>query len=197
VLAGALDEELLVVDLSRIVSKWIGETEKHLSAVFDAAEATRSVLFFDEADSLFGERTEVRDASDRYANLETAFLLTRLERFDGVAVLATNLRSHIDRAFSRRLEAVVEFGEPDMAQRRELWRCHLPATAPCGPDVDLDLLARLYDVVGGVIRNAAVTAGFAAAADGGRIELRHLVAAIHDEYRKAGRPFPGAPLEAR
>ncbi|HJR25766.1 MAG TPA: ATP-binding protein, partial [Acidimicrobiales bacterium] len=194
VLAGALGVDLLLVDLSRIVSKWIGETEKQLAAVFDAAEATRSVLFFDEADSLFGQRTEVRDASDRYANLETAFLLSRLERYEGVAVLATNLRDHVDRAFARRLEVVVEFGEPDEADRLELWRCHLPDAAPLDPDVDLTVLAHLYEVVGGVIRNAAVSAGFAAAADGGPIRQHHLIHAIHDEYRKAGRPFPGAPF---
>src|SRR5262249_46117612 len=130
VLAHALGVDLLLVDLSRVVSKWIGETEKHLADIFESAERTHAVLFFDEADALFGERTEVRDAHDRYANLETAFLLSRLERFEGLAVLATNLRHHVDQAFTRRLEYIVEFTEPDEGERAELWRSHLPPHAP-------------------------------------------------------------------
>lgn len=197
VLASALDVELLLVDLSRVVSKWIGETEKHLADVFDAAERTHAVLLFDEADALFGERTEVRDAHDRYANLETAFLLSRLERFEGLAVLATNLRHHIDAAFTRRLDYVVEFAEPDEGERVELWRCHLPAGAPLGSTIDVHQLASLYPVVGGVIRNAAVAAAFAASSEGAPIEQRHLVRCVRREYEKAGRPFPGAPAELR
>ncbi len=194
VLANALKVDLLVVDLSRIVSKWIGETEKNLAAVFEAAERGQAALFFDEADALFGKRTEVIDAHDRYANLETAYLLTRLEQFEGLAILATNLRQNIDAAFLRRLEFVVDFEEPDREERRALWECHLPKDAPLAEDVNLYELAAMYPVVGGVIRNAAVAAGFLAATDGAPIDRSHFVHAIRREYVKAGRPFPGVPL---
>jgi len=193
VMAHALGAHLLVVDISRVVSKWIGETEKNLAEVFDTAERVQAVLLFDEADALFGKRTEVSDAHDRYANLETAYLLARLERFDGLAILSTNLRQNIDAAFIRRLEFVVEFDEPGAEQREELWRCHLPANAPIAPDVRLSTLASLYPVVGAVIRNAAVAAAFRAASDGTAIGLSHFVQAVRREYQKAGRPFPGAP----
>src|SRR5438067_4352648 len=153
-MAGALSSDLLVVDISRVVSKWIGETEKNLSAVFDAAERAQAVLFFDEADALFGRRTEVSDAHGRYANLETAYLLTRLERFEGLAVLSTNLRQNVDAAFMRRLEFVIELEEPARAEREALWRCHLPAEAPMADDVDVRALAARYPLVGGLIRNA-------------------------------------------
>jgi ATPase family associated with various cellular activities (AAA) len=193
VLAGELGVELLTVDISRVVSKWIGETEKNLAAVFDAAERAQAALLFDEADALFGKRTEVTDAHDRYANLETAYLLARLERFEGLAILATNLRQNIDPAFTRRLEFVVDFDEPGPVEREALWRCHLPARAPLAGDVDLAELAALYAVVGAVIRNAAVAAGFLAAADGGPITRAHLVHALRREYDKTGRSFPGVP----
>ncbi len=194
VLTNALGVDLLIVDLSRVVSKWIGETEKNLASVFDAAERAQAALFFDEADALFGKRTEVSDAHDRYANLETAYLLTRLEQFEGLAILATNLRENIDPAFLRRLEFVVDFEEPDREERFALWRCHLPENAPLAEDVNLYELAALYPVVGGVIRNAAVAAGFLAAADGFPIDRRHFIHAIRREYEKAGRSFPGVPV---
>lgn len=193
VLAGALGVDLLMVDISRVVSKWIGETEKNLAGVFETAERARAVLLFDEADALFGKRTEVSDAHDRYANLETAYLLARLESFEGLAVLATNLRSNVDGAFLRRLEFVVDFEEPGQAEREALWRCHVPPGAPLAPDVRLGELAALYPVVGGVIRNAAVGAAFLAAAEGSVITRHHLVRAIQREYEKTGRTFPGMP----
>lgn len=195
VLANTLKVDLLVVDLSRVVSKWIGETEKNLAAVFDAAERGKAALFFDEADALFGKRTEVMDAHDRYANLETAYLLTRLEQFEGLAILATNFRQNIDAAFLRRLEFVIDFQEPDREERVALWRCHLPADVPMAPDVNFYELAALYPVVGGVIRNAAVAAGFLAARDGVPLDRRHFVHAVRREYAKAGRSFPGAPID--
>jgi hypothetical protein len=191
VLATELERDLLVVDLSQLVSKWIGETEKNLAAAFDAAERGDCVLFFDEADALFGRRTEVGDARDRYANLETAYLLGRLERFDGVAVLATNLRQNIDAAFGRRLEYVIPFDPPGPEERRRLWERHLPATAPVDTDVDLDALACVYEVVGAHIRNAAVAAAYLAAANGGRITADHLLHALSREYDKSGQAFPG------
>ncbi len=192
VLAHVLGVDLLLVDIARIVSKWIGETEKNLAEVFDAAERSQAVLFFDEADALFGRRTEVSDAHDRYANLETAYLLMRLERFEGLAVLSTNLRQNVDPAFIRRLEFVIELEEPARSEREALWRCHLPQEAPLADDVDVTELASRYPLVGGLIRNAAVAAGFLAAADGGVIRRTHLDRSLRREYEKSGRPFPAS-----
>jgi SpoVK/Ycf46/Vps4 family AAA+-type ATPase len=193
VLANTLGVDLLVVDLARVVSKWIGETEKNLANVFDAAERTQAVLLFDEADALFGKRTDVSDAHDRYANLETAYLLSRLERFDGLAILSTNLRDNIDSAFTRRLEFVVEFDEPSVEEREALWRCHVPDDAPLATDVRFDELASLYPIVGGLIRNASVAAGFLASSADSPITRSDLVFAVRREYEKSGRAFPGAP----
>ena len=193
VLAGTLGRDLLVVDLSRMVSKWVGETEKNLAATFESAERTGSALLFDEADALFGRRTEVGDARDRYANLETAYLLSRIERFEGLVVLATNLRQNLDGAFARRLDFIVGFDPPDARQRAQLWRRLLPPDAPVDPAVDLERLAALYAIPGGLIRSAAVSAGYLAAADGAVITTGHLVHAIRREYAKAGHHFPGEP----
>jgi hypothetical protein len=196
VLANALGVDLLLVDISRVVSKWIGETEKNLAAVFDVAERAQAVCFFDEADALFGKRTEVSDAHDRYANLETAYLLSRLERFEGLAILATNLRNNIDPAFLRRMEFIVDFEEPDREERFRLWRCQIPDEKLLARDVNLYEFAALYPVVGGFIKNAAVSAAFLAAADGGCIERHHFLRAIRREYDKSGKPFPGLPAGA-
>jgi SpoVK/Ycf46/Vps4 family AAA+-type ATPase len=193
VLGHALGADLLVVDIARILSKWIGETEQRLAGVFDAAERSQSVLLFDEADALFGKRTEISDAHDRYANLETAYLLQRLERFEGLAILATNLRHNIDAAFTRRLEFVVEFDEPGPQEREALWLTHIPDDAPVASDLDYAELAARYPVVGGVIRNAAVAAAFLAAADGAPISREHALRALEREYEKHGRAFPGRP----
>jgi len=190
VIAKALHADLLVIDLSRLVSKWIGETEKNLATAFDQAEGTGAVLFFDEADALFGKRTEVSDAHDRYANLESAYLLARLERFDGVAVLATNLRANLDKAFLRRFELTLEFNEPAPAERAAIWRAQFPSSAPRAPDVDFEELAALHALPGALIRNAALGAAFMAAAEGSAIARRHVEAALRAEYDKAGRVGP-------
>lgn len=195
VLASALGVDLMVVDISRVLSKWIGETEQRLAEVFDAAEPAHAVLLFDEADALFGKRTEVSDAHDRYANLETAYLLQRLERFEGLAILTTNLRQNVDGAFTRRIEFILEFDEPEREQREALWRAHVPAAAPVADDLDFAELAARYTVVGGLIRNAAVAAAFSAAADGGVITREHVLRALQREYEKHGRAFPGRPPE--
>ncbi|MFT3843295.1 MAG: ATP-binding protein [Myxococcaceae bacterium] len=194
VLANALGVDLLWVDVSRVVSKWLGETEKNLAAVFDAAERAQAVLFFDEADALFASRTKVADAHDRYANLETGYLLSRLERFEGLAVLATNMKDNIDPAFIRRLEFIVDYDEPDAERRLEIWKAHLPSDTPLSPDVNLDQLAQLYTLTGGLIRNAMAAAGFAAAKDRVSVGQGHLLRAIRREFHKAGRLFPGEPL---
>jgi hypothetical protein len=189
VLASAMDVDLLQVDLSRVVSKWIGETEKNLARVFEAAERSKGVLLFDEADALFGKRTEVSDAHDRYANLETAYLLSRLESFEGLAILSTNLRQNIDAAFTRRLEFIVDFEEPSREQRLALWKCHLPENAPLAADVRLEELAGRFAIVGGLIRNATVAAAFLAASEGSPITRRHFIDSVRREYEKSGKPY--------
>ena len=193
VMASSLGVDLMIVDISRVVSKWIGETEKHLAQAFDAAERAQAILLFDEADALFGKRTDVSDAHDRYANLETAYLLSRLERFEGLAILSTNLKQNIDPAFMRRLEFSIDFDEPSVAEREALWRCHLPAEAPLASDVNLCELAALYPMVGGLIRNASVAAAFLAASSGVPIGRSHLIGAIRREYDKSAKAFPGVP----
>jgi SpoVK/Ycf46/Vps4 family AAA+-type ATPase len=193
VMARELGVDLLVVDLASLVSKWIGETEKNLAAVFDLAERSRALLLFDEADALFARRTETRDANDRYANLETAYLLQRLERYEGVAVLTTNLRTNLDAAFTRRFEFIVEFPEPDATAREALWRLHLPAAAPLAADVDLAELAAWYAISGAQIKNAALSGAYLAAAANTAIHQRHLLLAIEREFDKAGRAHPGFP----
>jgi hypothetical protein len=193
VIARELGVDMLVVDLAALVSKWIGETEKNLAAVFDVAERSRALLLFDEADALFGKRTETQDAHDRYANLETAYLLQRLERYEGVAVLTTNLRSNLDKAFARRFEYIVEFPEPDADTREALWRLHLPPTAPLAAEVNLAELAAWYPLSGAQVKNAALTAAFFASAAGRNIQQHHFLLAVEREYDKAGRAHPGFP----
>ncbi|MEZ4434304.1 MAG: ATP-binding protein [bacterium] len=183
-IAGATRRDLYRIDLSQVVSKYIGETEKHLERVFSEAEACDAALFFDEADALFGKRGEVSDAHDRYANIEVGYLLQRLERFSGLAVLATNLRRNMDDAFLRRLDVIVEFALPDADARARIWASVWPADAPLADDIDADDLARRFDLSGGHIRNIALAAAFAAAEDGGPIGLTHVLAAARSGYRK-------------
>ena len=197
ILASVLELDLLVVDLSALVSKWLGETEKNISEVFDTADRCQSVLFFDEADSVFARRTDGSDAQGRWANLETAHLLTRMEQYDGLVILATNLRGNIDDAFIRRLDVIVEFDEPGPEERRRLWANHLPAAAPRSADVDTEQLADLYQITGGLIRNAALDAGFRAASVNQRISQLDLVMAVEREFDKAGKTFPGIPRHLR
>ncbi len=187
VIARALGYELWRVDLSKLVSKWIGETEKNLDAVFEAAEDGEIVLLFDEADSLFGKRTAVTSSHDRNANLETNFLLQRLDAFTGLAVLTTNLGTAIDPAFRRRLSVQVQFPFPDEGERVRLWRAHLPASLPGVEALDIEELARRYPIAGGYIRNAALRAAFLAARDGGPLTTPHLHRSIALEYQRMGR----------
>jgi hypothetical protein len=189
VLAKELNVDLLSVDISRVVSKWVGETEKNLATVFNQAEQMKAVLFFDEADAIFGKRTEVSDSHDRYANLETAYLLSRLEAYDGMAILATNYRNNIDAAFIRRLEYIVDFREPSVSDREKLWRCHVPKNAPLSANVRFGELANLFPMVGGEIRNAAVSAAYFAAEQDTSINQEHFIKAIRREYEKTGKAF--------
>jgi hypothetical protein len=195
VVATAAGTDLLVVDISQVMSKWVGETEKNLAGIFDAAERTQAVLQLDEADALFSQRTQVSDAQDRYLNIHSAYLLQRLDHFGGLVVLTTNLRQNIDPAFIRRMDFVVEFPLPEEADRARLWRLHLPERAAVAEDIDalIPVLARLYPIPGGWIRNAAVAAGFLAASEKAPISRKHLVLAVRREYAKAVRPFPGEP----
>jgi AAA+ superfamily predicted ATPase len=162
-IAKELGLELFRVDLSRVVSKWVGETEKNLGAAFDEARNARAILLFDEADALFGKRTEVKSSNDRYANLETNYLLQRIEAFEGIVLLTTNRDTSIDEAFRRRLRFRIEFPTPDTAERELLWRSMIPITAPVGPDVDFHRLAERFQMTGGYIKNAAMRAAFLAA----------------------------------
>ena len=187
VIARALDVDLLRVDLSRVVDKYIGETEKRLDRLFDEAQAAGALLFFDEADALFGTRTDVRDARDRYANLETGYLLQRLELHRGLTILATNLQRNLDPAFLRRLAIVAEFTVPEVAQRRMLWERLLPPADERAADVDVELLATRMPLAGGNIRNAILTAVMLAAREHERLAMKHLVVAVWRELAKAGR----------
>jgi hypothetical protein len=186
VLAADLGMELYRVDLSRVVSKYIGETEKHLDALFAEARRAHAILFFDEAEALFGKRSEVKDAHDRYANIEVAFLLQRMESTEGVTILATNLRGNMDRAFVRRLGFCVEFPAPSEALRLRIWQRVWPEAAALAPDVDLPLMARQFDFSGGHIRNIALRAAYLAANTGGPIGMVHLARAVRREFQKLG-----------
>jgi vesicle-fusing ATPase len=185
VIAAELGLDLYRIDLATTVSKYIGETEKNLRKLFAAAEASGAVLLFDEADALFGKRGEVKDGHDRYANLEVAYLLQRMESYRGLAILTTNLRSNVDRAFLRRLRFVVQFPFPDVHLRAEIWRRAFPPAAPLD-GIDVDILAKLV-VPGGAIRTIALAAAFAAAQDGGAITPAHVLTATRVEYAKAER----------
>jgi len=186
IIAADLGLDLYRIDLSAVVSKYIGETEKNLEEIFTASGAGNMVLFFDEADALFGKRSEVGDAHDRYANIEVAYLLQRLERYDGFVILATNLRKNIDDACARRIDVALDFEVPDEGRRRTIWRQVFPSAAPVG-DIDDALLASEFEVTGGVIRNAAVHAAFLASAAGTSIEMRHVIAGMQREFQKLGR----------
>jgi hypothetical protein len=190
VVAAELGLDLYVVQLSSIVDKFVGETEKNLERIFTEADRTDAVLLFDEADAVFGKRSEVKDSHDKYANMESAYLLQRLESFDGIALLTTNLRANIDEAFTRRLDLVVDFPFPDTAQRLALWR-HSLAAVPRADDTDPAAVARDFELAGGSIRSAVVTAAYAAAGRGGQVTTADLREGAEREYRKAGRLVPG------
>lgn len=208
VIANELRLDLYKIDLSQVVSKYIGETEKNLDRVFRAAEHSNAILFFDEADALFGKRSEVKDSHDRYANIEIGYLLQKMEEYEGIAILATNVKQHIDEAFVRRIQIIVEFPFPDEAERGRVWRVIFPKEAPLEADVDFPALARRVRLASGNIRSIARASAFYAAVDGGAIRMAHVVKASRREYQKLGRawtdnewsnayPANGASREAR
>jgi SpoVK/Ycf46/Vps4 family AAA+-type ATPase len=185
-LAGELGVPLFRVELASVVDKYIGETEKNLEEVFRSVENDDGVLLFDEADALFGKRSDVSDARDRYANIEVAYLLQRIEQFDGLAILTTNLRANLDEAFQRRLDAIVDFEEPDADARFTIWARALGPFEGSVAENDLRMLAAV-DITGGSIRSAVVTAAYYAAAKTQTIAREHLLRGLQEEWRKAGR----------
>jgi SpoVK/Ycf46/Vps4 family AAA+-type ATPase len=185
--ARELQLELFQVDLSRVVSKFIGETEKQLAQLFDAAEAGRAILLFDEADALFGKRTEVKSSNDRYANLETNYLLQRLESFTGICLMTTNHEANLDPAFQRRLALHLRFALPDEDERGAMWQAMLPATAPVEDTLDFSELGRRFALSGGYIRNAVMRAAYLAADEDRPIAQRHLEYAARRESESIGR----------
>jgi SpoVK/Ycf46/Vps4 family AAA+-type ATPase len=192
VLANALKLDLCRIDLSQVVSKYIGETEKNLRRVFDAAEEGGAILLFDEADALFGKRSEVKDSHDRYANIEVSYLLQRMENYRGLAILTTNQKHALDTAFMRRIRFVVQFPFPDAALRAEIWRRIFPPETPTR-DLDIAQLARL-NVPGGNIRNIALNAAFLAAAAGEPVGMKQLLQAARSEYAKLEKPLTASEI---
>ena len=190
VIARESELELFRIHTAAVVSKWIGETERNLDRVFDAAEGANVILLFDEADALFGKRSSDQNDSSglqRYANLEVAYLLQRMESFSGISILSTNLRQNLDEAFTRRLDAIVNFPFPNEDERRALWTRIWPQATPLADDVDFGALARVYALTGGSIKNAAVGAAYLAAADGGVVTSAHVAHAVRRELEKDSR----------
>ncbi|MFD5623003.1 ATP-binding protein [Streptomyces yangpuensis] len=187
VVAADLGMDLYVVDLSTVVDKYVGETEKNLERIFTEASAVNAVLLFDEADAIFGKRSDVKDSHDKHANMESAYLLQRMESFDGIAILTTNLRANLDEAFTRRLDVIADFPVPDATQRRALWERCLGDRLPRAGDVDLGFCADRFELAGGSIRACAVTAAYFAAASGEPLTMRQVMTAVAQEYRKLGR----------
>ncbi|MFC4808130.1 ATP-binding protein [Paenibacillus sp. GCM10023250] len=187
VIANELGMDLYRINLSQVVSKYIGETEKNLHAIFQGAEDSYAILFFDEADALFGKRTEVKDALDRHANTEIAYLLQQMEEYDGITILATNLYHNMDAAFIRRMQHCIEFPIPDDRQRSEIWKAMFPSEAPRHGNIDYEFLARQFKISGGHIKNVVLSAAFLAAKEGQAIGMEHLVRAIKREMDKTGK----------
>jgi SpoVK/Ycf46/Vps4 family AAA+-type ATPase len=187
IVAHELQLDLYKIDLSTIVSKYIGETEKNLNRIFKEGQASNAILFFDEADAIFGKRSEVKDAHDRYANIEIAYLLQKMEEYDGMVVLATNFRKNIDDAFSRRMHFTLDFPVPDELDRKRIWLNIFPGNAPLDKDIDFDFLARQFQITGGNIKNIALGAAFLAAQNGNLINMKNIIRATKREYQKMGK----------
>lgn len=187
VIANELNLDLYKIDLSKVVNKYIGETEKNLKRIFDAAEDGGAILLFDEADALFGKRSNVKDSHDRYSNIEVSYLLQRMEAYRGVAILTTNMKSSMDSAFTRRFSTVLHFPFPDAEQRKEIWLRMFPGAAPVS-ELDMDKLSR-FNLTGGHIKNIALGAAFLAASNGAKVEMEHVINAVKTEYIKMEIPF--------
>jgi AAA+ superfamily predicted ATPase len=194
ILANEVKLELFKIDLSSLVSKYIGETEKNLKKVFDEAETSNSILFFDEADALFGKRSEVKDSHDRYANIETAYLLQKMEEHEGTVILSSNLRKNMDIAFLRRLHFTIEFPLPDEKSREDIWRKTFPEETPVESDIDFTFLSK-FKLTGGNIKNVVLAASFLAAEESEAVTIGHLIRATKREYQKIGKIFTEADFE--
>ncbi|MCT7967816.1 ATP-binding protein [Laspinema sp. D1] len=188
-IAQELQLDLYKIDLSQIVSKYIGETDKNLDRIFTAAASSNAILLFDEADAIFGKRSEVKDARDRYANIEIGYLLQKMEEYEGIAILTTNLSNNIDDAFLRRLSFIIPFPFPKEAERYQIWQNIFPDKTPRRADLNLEFMARTLEIAGGNIRNIALAAAFLAAAEGEEIGMPHLIRATRREYQKMGKLF--------
>ncbi len=189
VLANELNLDIYKIDLSSIVSKYIGETEKNLNKIFTEAQTSNAILFFDEADALFGKRSEVKDAHDRYANVETNYLLQKIEEYDGIVILATNFQKNIDEAFTRRMHFIVDFPFPDAKHRLIIWKNAFPSQVPLEKNLDLKFLSDKMRLSGGNIKNIAINSAFFAAEDSKIISMKDLIKAIHQEYQKLNKPI--------
>ena len=175
------------IDLSQIVSKYIGETEKNLDRIFTAAASANAILLFDEADALFGKRSEVKDARDRYANIEVGYLLQKMEEYEGIAIFTTNLGNNIDDAFVRRLRFIIGFPFPKEPERHQIWQKIFPDKTPRSVDLDLEFIARCFKIASGNIRNIALAAAFCAAAEASEITMPHLIQTTRREYQNMGK----------
>lgn len=184
IIANELMIDLYKIDLAVIVSKYIGETEKNLNQIFKEAEDSNSILFFDEADALFGKRSEVRDSHDRYANIEIAYLLQKMEEYQGIVILATNLQNNLDEAFARRMHFSIEFPFPEENDRLQIWEKAFPVVAPLSDDIDLSFMARQFRITGGNIKNIVLSAAFQAASEGRKLSMNNLIKATKYEYQK-------------
>ena len=187
IIAKDLELDLYKLDLSSVVSKYVGETERNLDRIFDEAETSNSILFFDEADALFGKRSEVKDAHDRYANIEINYLLQKLDDYVGFIILATNFKGNIDAAFTRRLNYIVDFPAPDAELRRQIWAKVFPPGVPIATEVDFEFLARKFELSGGNIKNIALNSAFLAAGEESQVRMAHVIRATRREYQKLGR----------
>ncbi|RKN75978.1 ATP-binding protein [Paenibacillus ginsengarvi] len=195
VVAKDLRMELYKIDLSQVISKYIGETEKNLHEIFEEGKKSGAILFFDETDALFGKRSEVKDAHDKYANIETAYLLQKMEEYDGISVLATNLLNNIDEAFLRRIQFVIKFPFPDAEYREQIWRAMFPPEVPLDGAVDFKYIAQKIEIAGGNIKNVALSAAFLAAEQQQRVGMAHIMSAVRHELQKSGKIVARNELE--
>jgi SpoVK/Ycf46/Vps4 family AAA+-type ATPase len=191
VIAHELRLDLYKIDLSSVVNKYIGETEKNLSRIFHEAEGSNAILFFDEADALFGKRTKISDAHDRYANVETSYLLQRVEEYEGIVILATNLRDNMDEAFTRRIRFIVDFPFPDSTSRKIIWQTHFPRETPVSDNMDYDWLALHLQITGGMIKNIVLNAAFYAAVNDDAVDMPHVLRGARREFEKTGKVWNG------
>jgi ATP-dependent 26S proteasome regulatory subunit len=189
IIANELGLDLYKIDLSTVVSKYIGETEKNLSRIFQEAEQSNAILFFDEADALFGKRSEVKDSHDRYANIEINYLLQKMEEYEGIVIMASNFQKNIDEAFTRRLRFIIEIPFPDRHYRARIWRNIFPAEMPRTKDIEFDFLAAKFEISGGNIKNIALNAAFLAAENSGIVSMKHIIRATKREFQKMGRMY--------